>query len=62
MVWTFQVQADVPTVILQLQFVILKVRTTPHITNVREAGTQDGLLFHASSTFYLEYENSQQPQ
>jgi hypothetical protein len=59
MVWTFQVQADVPTIILQLQLVILKVWTIPHITNVGEARTQDGSLFHASSTFILNLKQSE---
>jgi hypothetical protein len=38
---TFKVQADVPIIIFELQFVILKVWTIPNIANVDESGTQD---------------------
>jgi len=37
-VWTFWVQADGSSLILQLQFSILKIWTVPHITNVGESG------------------------
>jgi hypothetical protein len=57
MVRAFWVQADVATFILELQFVIVKVRTIPHITNVGEAGTQDGWLsIPCIQYFYLEFE------
>jgi hypothetical protein len=57
-VWTFRVQADVPTIIPELQLVILKIWTIPHITNVGEAGTQDGSVFHTFNTFILHWKQS----